>query len=651
MAKRGELVQGPRVSRMHVAARPWAAADGVCRVVPRVLRAFFVVLAVVTVVGGLAADAEAAIRRRDPQAPGVAPRKGALVPPSTPPAPTGPAARTPALRSASVPMRQGGQTRGPDVQDDGGYLEDNLNAPSGTPWTCQIRDGNDVKPLVDGPAIVTEICRIIRTAKGPGHFIYIAGWNVGEGNAALSAYDANGNRQAIKVLDLLKAAAGRGVRVRILLNPMRASGPADVVDASADGLELQSRPVANAKLEAEQQRARRITASLRSAGGEQGRACVDARLLEWGSHHQKMVVVYGEQGLLATVGSLDLCEERLNVGMWGEVSCSIRGPAAADICETFTERWNSLPGDVTHGDVPATPSIPSAIYGACSAQVTRTYGSLSDHRSMYGTAEAYPFAPNGETSIRAQVVTAIRAARTSIYVEDQYFWDDQINDELRRVLGSPGFKGLVIFVPKQSGIARLSFLYAVKNMAAEYPDKIHLLVAEERYLPHGKVWIIDDRVAILGSANCNRRSFTHDSEIDVGVTGGGFALALRKAIWQQHLGVDPQLGYGPEVEEAFVSARAGSSVLRPGDAVAEYAQSTQGPRPESALLLGAGLPLLLGARTLPQALVAAGMSVTGEKLMINDPTSESVGMIKMFYRYVDPLGCFGCGVFKSGDEP
>ncbi len=52
--------------------------------------------------------------------------------------------------------------------------------------------------------------------------------------------------------------------------------------------------------------------------------------------------------------------------------------------------------------------------------------------------------------------------------------------------------------------------------------------------------IIDDEFVLLGSANVNQKSMTHDSELDVGIVDadGMFAKDLRKALWAEHLSTD-----------------------------------------------------------------------------------------------------------------
>src|SRR5439155_286782 len=73
---------------------------------------------------------------------------------------------------------------------------------------------------------------------------------------------------------------------------------------------------------------------------------------------------------------------------------------------------------------------------------------------------------------------------------------------------------------------------------------------------HAKAVIVDDVVALIGSDNMNRRSWTHDSELSIAVlddeedpreprdpAGRGdrarrFARDLRLRLWREHLGTD-----------------------------------------------------------------------------------------------------------------
>eukprot|EP00927_Polykrikos_kofoidii_P078524 TRINITY_DN75333_c0_g1_i1.p1 TRINITY_DN75333_c0_g1~~TRINITY_DN75333_c0_g1_i1.p1 ORF type:complete len:1189 (-),score=179.03 TRINITY_DN75333_c0_g1_i1:33-3545(-) len=67
------------------------------------------------------------------------------------------------------------------------------------------------------------------------------------------------------------------------------------------------------------------------------------------------------------------------------------------------------------------------------------------------------------------------------------------------------------------------------------------LISEQVYV-HSKVMVVDDEVAIIGSANINDRSMLgiRDSEVCISVEGAEFARSLREALFAQHLGWESQ---------------------------------------------------------------------------------------------------------------
>lgn len=63
---------------------------------------------------------------------------------------------------------------------------------------------------------------------------------------------------------------------------------------------------------------------------------------------------------------------------------------------------------------------------------------------------------------------------------------------------------------------------------------------------HSKVWVFDDELAIIGSANCNYRGWAYDSEVgavifdQLGVRRGeSFARRLRMDLWRELFGGSP----------------------------------------------------------------------------------------------------------------
>src|SRR5262249_39482693 len=141
----------------------------------------------------------------------------------------------------------------------------------------------------------------------------------------------------------------------------------------------------------------------------------------WGSNHQKFLCCGG----WTILGSADFAKSR-----WGcaahapenscrpgkpthEVALRIDGPAAADVHQTFAERWNDRS---TRFAKPIETSTGGQHgMGPHSVQILRTYG-------MTSLPSSYSWSRSGEFTIWASYLNAIKTARDYIYIEDQSFF-------------------------------------------------------------------------------------------------------------------------------------------------------------------------------------------------------------------------------------
>ena len=74
---------------------------------------------------------------------------------------------------------------------------------------------------------------------------------------------------------------------------------------------------------------------------------------------------------------------------------------------------------------------------------------------------------------------------------------------------------------------------------------------------HAKSWVFDDEFAIVGSANINRRGYSHDSEAVVGIYDPrrpSLAKRLRIALWAKHLNLNTSAGRAA-LDDGVKSAR------------------------------------------------------------------------------------------------
>lgn len=327
-----------------------------------------------------------------------------------------------------------------------------------------------------------------------------------------------------------------------------------------------------------------------------GAVLLDARVRRGGSHHQKLVLLLhpgSHQQDLAFVGGTDLCHGRRDDQRhggdpqaelldpaygpqppWHDIQAEVHGPVVGDLVETFRERWNDKTPLERRGfrlgrikaHATEEPKVPDTlpplggahpVAGTHAVQVLRTYPNKRP---------PYPFAPDGERSIARMYSKALERARSFIYVEDQYFWSEDIAALYEAALRRAPDLRLIVVVPKHpdrngriSGPTnRLGQLAMMERLAEAGGDRVAVYDLENEegvaIYVHAKVVVIDDVLAMLGSDNMNRRSWTHDSELSIAVLdeeedgrephdpaglGDGarkFARELRLSLWREHLG-------------------------------------------------------------------------------------------------------------------
>jgi phosphatidylserine/phosphatidylglycerophosphate/cardiolipin synthase-like enzyme len=397
----------------------------------------------------------------------------------------------------------------------------------------RITSNNRVVHLIRGRATFDAMLRAMRTATGPGHFIYLMGWWLTDSFAFAGG---------MTIQQVFASASQAGVAVRALLWDQFGRQNSAEVD------NINTLP--------------------------NGAAILDNRTLNFGSHHQKVLIVNGREGLYAFCGGIDLNPDRINSVTTGtfssggagsplhDVHCQIQGPAAFDLLQIFHQRWNDHPGHSTldrRKGAPPTVPAPGPIRGAREwVQIGRTFGNGNNHRGIdsenFGTRpRGYTFlrGRTGEQTVKRMVLHAIAHARRFIYMEEQYLVSLEIRDALIRAL--PNIAHLTILIPDgsisdlpQGNFRRREFIRPLKAAGSSKVRVFHPFPPRAPFgYVHSKMWVFDDEYAIIGSANCNRRGYTHDSEVVAGIVDEGsgedmwMPHRLRVDLWSLHLNVPP----------------------------------------------------------------------------------------------------------------
>ncbi len=429
-----------------------------------------------------------------------------------------------------------------------------------------LHTGNFVDFLIDGTATFIAIRDAMLTAKNEGHYIYLLGWWLTDDFALVQTTPPP---PLATIRQIFANASAAGVQIRAMLwDQVGSQNEAEV---------------------------RRISSLANGAAIHDNHTFSRTKPLgvNIGSHHTKALVVKGEEGLIAFCGGIDLNPDRLPVvpGSGGgggtsggsgsgssgsgaipplhDIHCRITGPAAFDLLTTFIDRWDAHPdhGAIDRGPkrdllgrsetrplpIPPRPIASGSASGNCAARITRTYTPVT------------PLAPGTravkQRSIRETLTLAIQNARRFIYMEEQYLWSLEAAALLNAALSR--IQHLTILIPHSSILVeprqwhmRLRFINRLTRGPHGHKARVFFLstppnapgtapvFGPHTYI-HAKTWVFDDELAVIGSANCNLRGWSHDSETnavlfeDVKPSGETFAQRLRMALWAEHLNVAP----------------------------------------------------------------------------------------------------------------
>jgi phosphatidylserine/phosphatidylglycerophosphate/cardiolipin synthase-like enzyme len=396
-------------------------------------------------------------------------------------------------------------------------------------WQSVLRfglAGNTVEPLIDGQRAFAAMQRAIESAQTNDHFIYMLAWWCDPW--------VNLTGPGTCLLDLFARAGQRGVQIRVLL-----WDPPQLVYPN------------HSRLHGEAVRALNRLPNCHAQQDDAGTTK---------SHHQKLLVVRGREGLVALAGGVDVNVDRLHrlpppsgavradrpaglgwIGGSGgsggsgsgaagsgeplhDVHVRVTGPTALPLFRMFLRRWWARSGD-------------------------RGIDRRAPLRGRYGDA------------VQDIWLRSILGARRFIYMEEQYLTSLCAAEAIRSVL--PRLQHVTILIPP-SEITDLPGRWRRRREFIEritrhnpHAGKLHVYTRVVRpaescrrangphLYVHSKMAVIDDELALVGSANCNNRGWESDSELVVAWfeeprTGQvSTAQRLRMALWAHHLDQPP----------------------------------------------------------------------------------------------------------------
>ncbi len=208
-------------------------------------------------------------------------------------------------------------------------------------------------------------------------------------------------------------------------------------------------------------------------------------------NHRKIVIA---DGRAAIVGGMNVAREYMGPtpfdGRWRDLSLCIEGPAVADIADVFASDWQFAAKETLD---PARNDKPLG------------------HSPAEGVTQVVASGPDSASDlIYDALLSAVFEAQSRLWITTPYFVPDEA---LARALVLARRRGVDVrvLVPRKSN-------HLVADLAgASYLRQVHdaggKILCFEPSMMHAKVVIVDERIAVVGSANMDMRSLFLDYEI------------------------------------------------------------------------------------------------------------------------------------------
>ena len=208
--------------------------------------------------------------------------------------------------------------------------------------------------------------------------------------------------------------------------------------------------------------------------------------------HRKIAVI---DGMTAFTGGINLSDEYVNIthpfGYWKDAAVMLRGSGAAGFMKMFLEIWN-MPEKITEDPDKYMADTAEADFH-CPGFVV-----------PYGDGM-----PNGINVAECVYMDMLNTARKYVHISTPYL---VLTNEMLTALTFAARRGVDVklLLP---GIPDKKLVYFIAR--SYYPILIEAGVKVYQYTPgfnHAKIFVSDDRKAIVGSVNMDFRSFYHHYE-------------------------------------------------------------------------------------------------------------------------------------------
>jgi len=257
---------------------------------------------------------------------------------------------------------------------------------------------------------------------------------------------------------------------------------------------------------------------------------------------------------------------------WHDIHAMVKGPIVWDLIYHFNQRWvYSIwkdirqvkkivkPSSIGHYLMSTSPPPILSFTGDGDTEITalRTCKQLSESKNNDDHDLDYDSSIQGSDSVCSWYDTMFSKAKDSIYIEDQFLFQDKaitqilvnrLKDERNLKIITvgpmePNLPGFVFGIISKESINHINSNLAALRKAGKNRVRTYSLISQHNTFKnrrkqiyiHSKLVIVDDKWITIGSANTDRDGLEYSTEFDLGIVSSDLSPRLRVKLWREHL--------------------------------------------------------------------------------------------------------------------
>jgi cardiolipin synthase len=229
----------------------------------------------------------------------------------------------------------------------------------------------------------------------------------------------------------------------------------------------------------------------------------------WQRDHRKILIVDGKIGFL---GGINLTDEYAGTESggsgWRDTDIMIEGPAVKELQKLFLSTWNQETGELLGGEG-FFPHLKSK-------------GNVA--LTIIGSKER-----KNRRAIRRAYIQAIKNAEKNIYIANAYFVPDM---GIIRALKNARKRGVevILVLPRKSDVVPVK--YASNSLYSRFLRWGVKIYEWQGTVLHAKTAVVDGLWSTIGSFNIDRRSITHNLEVNVAILDMGVGEKMQEMFFE-----------------------------------------------------------------------------------------------------------------------